>query len=216
MQQATYTLGMFGPQADEVAGKATIDQKEIGFAGQKDANATLKRYRCRFICHTCPSLCWCLCGKDNAADALKTAIQIQADDLAKLVAQGTAIGLTDSHAQTYATKNLNISQERLKTALNIEALVQATEIEKSFADKNKFSLNDYKNQDINESTLNSEGKSTERKGWNYSYQQPYTMVLGTWLYSYVKDDVNQLQNGSTYNVDIAGFDTKSKSYSHWR
>ncbi|WP_202914457.1 factor H binding protein domain-containing protein, partial [Streptococcus sp. S784/96/1] len=39
----SYTLGLFGPQADEVAGKATIDQKEIGFAGQKDANATLKK-----------------------------------------------------------------------------------------------------------------------------------------------------------------------------
>ena len=207
----SYTLGLFGPQADEVAGKATIDQKEIGFAGQKDANATLKKVATDAGLSVTRAQAYAdaYVGKDNAADALKTAIQIQADDLAKLVAQGTAIGLTDSHAQTYATKNLDTSQEQLKTALNIEALIQATEIEKSFADKNKFSLNDYKNQDINESTLNSEGKYTERKGWNYSYQQPYSMVLGTWLYSYVKDDVNQLQNGSTYNVDIAGFDTKS-------
>ena len=38
-EAGTYTLGLFGPSADEIAGKATIAQKEIGFGGQKDAKA---------------------------------------------------------------------------------------------------------------------------------------------------------------------------------
>ena len=31
----TYTLGLFGPKADEIAGKAMVNQKEIGFGGTR-------------------------------------------------------------------------------------------------------------------------------------------------------------------------------------
>ena len=233
-EAGTYTLGLFGPQADEVAGKATIAQKEIGFAGQKDAKALadydakleaeriaaakaelLKQATDAGLTPTrAKAYSEAYVDKADAADALKTAIQTQADDLAKLVVQGTAIGLTDAHAQTYATKNLDTAQAQLQTALEAEAKAQALEMKQALAKQNGLdnsyaNLNGSQMKEINESTLTSEGKYTERKGWNYSYQQPYSMVLGTWLYSYVKDDVNQLQNGATYNVDIAGFDTKS-------
>ena len=215
-EAGTYTLGLFGPSADEIAGKATIAQKEIGFGGQKDAKATLKQVAidAGLTATRAQAYADAYVDKADAADALKTAVQTQADDQAKLLAQGTAIGLTDAHAQTYATKNLDTAQAQLQTALEAEAKAQALEMKQALAKQNGLdnsyaNLNGSQMKEINESTLTSEGKYTERKGWNYSYQQPYSMVLGTWLYSYVKDDVNQLQNGATYNVDIAGFDTKS-------
>ena len=213
----SYTLGLFGPQADEVAGKATIDQKEIGFAGQKDANATLKKVAtdAGLSATRAQAYADAYVAKDNAADALKTAIQIQADDLAKLVAQGTAIGLTDAHAQTYATKNLDTAQAQLQTALEAEAKVQALEMKQAFAKEKNFPLQDPNSSvqyhQIDEGSLNAKDQFTQRKGYDYIYTRPFSIVVGTWLTTYIKDDVNQLKNGAIYNVAIAGFDTKSSA-----
>lgn len=153
--------------------------------------------------------------KADAADALKTAIQTQADDLAKLVVQGTAIGLTDSHAQTYATKNLDTAQEQLKTALETEAKVQALEMKQAFAKEKNFPLQDPNSSvqyhQIDEGSLNAKDQFTQRKGYDYIYTRPFSIVVGTWLTTYIKDDVNQLKNGAIYNVAIAGFDTKSSA-----
>ena len=213
----SYTLGLFGPQADEVAGKATIAQKEIGFAGQKDANATLKKVATDAGLSVTRAQAYAdaYVGKDNAADALKAALQTQTDDLAKLVAQGTTIGLTDNHAQTYATKNLDTAQDQLKTALETEAKAQALDLKQALAKQNGLDSSyatsgtvTYKS--INENTTNSQGQVNVREGNQNIYSQPYSIIVNTTIKKYIKDDVNQLTNGTAYTLSLAGFATQEK------
>ena len=213
----SYTLGLFGPQADEVAGKATIAQKEIGFAGQKDANATLKKVATDAGLSVTRAQAYAdaYVGKDNAADALKAALQTQTDDLAKLVAQGTTIGLTDNHAQTYATKNLDTAQDQLKTALETEAKAQALDLKQALAKQNGLDSSyatsgtvTYKS--INENTTNSQGQVNVREGYQNIYSQPYSIIVNTTIEKNVKDDVNQLTNGTAYTLSLAGFATQEK------
>ena len=209
----SYTLGLFGPQADEVAGKATIGQKEIGFAGQKDANATLKKVATDAGLSVTRAQAYAdaYVGKDNAADALKAALQTQTDDLAKLVAQGTTIGLTDSHAQTYAKANLDTAEANLKADLETEAKAQALEMKQTLAkqselDNSYASLNGSAIKNIDENTVNSQGAVTIRQGDRSIYAQPYSMVIGTNIYKYVKDDVTQ---PTSISFDLTGLVTQS-------
>ena len=213
-EAGTYTLGLFGPQADEVAGKATIAQKEIGFAGQKDANATLKKVATDAGLSVTRAQAYAdaYVGKDNAADALKAALQTQTDDLAKLVAQGTTIGLTDSHAQTYAKANLDTAEANLKAGLETEAKAQALEMKQTLAkqselDNSYASLNGSAIKNIDENTVNSQGAVTIRQGDRSIYAQPYSMVIGTNIYKYVKDDVTQPT--SSISFDLTGLVTQS-------
>ncbi|MBM5615188.1 factor H binding protein domain-containing protein [Listeria innocua] len=219
----SYTLGLFGPQADEVAGKATIAQKNIGFAGQKDAKA-LADYEAKLEADRIAAAkaellkqatdagltptranaySEAYVGKADAADALKTAVQTQADDQAKLLAQGTAIGLTDAHAQTYATKNLDTAQAQLQTALEAEAKAQALEMKQALAKQNGLdnsyaNLNGSQMKDINENTVNAQGAVTIRQGRQSIYTQPYSMIIGTTIDKYVKDDVTQPTSNISY------------------
>ena len=225
----TYTLGLFGPQADEVAGKATIAQKEIGFAGQKDAKA-LADYEAKLEAERiaaakaellkqatdagltptrAKAYSEAYVDKAYAADALKTAVQTQADDQAKLLAQGTAIGLTDSHAQTYASKNLDTAQEQLQTALNSEATKQAKEIQDAIVN------NDYGRdlgkglyfKPIHTTNVTDQGKYSEYDAQQFIYKQPYSIVLSTAVYKDIRDDINY--NQYTFDVNkIGGFATK--------
>jgi colicin import membrane protein len=204
-EAGTYTLGLFGPSADEIAGKATIAQKEIGFGGQKDAKATLKQVAidAGLTATRAQAYADAYVDKADAADALKTAVQTQADDQAKLLAQGTAIGLTDAHAQTYATKNLDTAQAQLQTALEAEAKAQALEMKQALAKQNGLdnsyaNLNGSQMKDINENTVNAQGAVTIRQGRQSIYTQPYSMIIGTTIDKYVKDDVTQPTSNISY------------------
>ncbi|MCG3857558.1 factor H binding family protein, partial [Psychrobacter sp. Ps2] len=224
--KGNYTLGLFGPKAEEVAGTATVNSVTaesftdvkagsnyvVGFGGQKDAKALLKRQaieagltekRAQAYAET-------NVNKATADEALKAAVKTQADDLAKIVATGTAIGLTDTHAQLVATAQLDAPKSELKEALQNAALTQATEV-KIAAFGNDLAQYYGGTRKINEDSLNDKDQYSLREGWNYIYQQPYSMVVGTWLTTDIKDDVNQLTNGSTYNVDVAGFSTQAAS-----
>ncbi|MDK1671219.1 factor H binding family protein, partial [Moraxella osloensis] len=212
----SYTLGLFGPQADEVAGKATIGQKEIGFAGQKDANATLKKVATDAGLSVTRAQAYAdaYVGKDNAADALKAALQTQTDDLAKLVAQGTTIGLTDSHAQTYAKANLDTAEANLKAGLETEAKAQALEMKQTLAkqsglDNSYASFTDPQYKYIDENTTNSKGQVTVRKGYQSIYSQPYSMVVSTNISKYIKDDIDQSSTSQTF-TNLSGFATQDK------
>ena len=219
-----YTLGLFGPKAEEVAGTATVtsvttagytDVKAgsnyvVGFGGQKDAKALLKRQaieagltekRAQAYAET-------NVNKATADEALKAAVKTQADDLAKLAATGTAIGLTDAHAKLVATAQLDAPKSELKEALQNAALTQATEV-KIAAFGNDLAQYYSGTRQINEDSLNDKDQYSLREGFNYIYQQPYSMVVGTWLTTDIKDDVNQLTTGASYNVDVAGFNTQA-------
>jgi len=222
--KGNYTLGLFGPKAEEVAGTATVtsvttagytDVKAgsnyvVGFGGQKDAKALLKRQaieagltekRAQAYAET-------NVNKATADEALKAAVKTQADDLAKLAATGTAIGLTDAHAKLVATAQLDAPKSELKEALQNAALTQATEV-KIAAFGNDLAQYYSGTRKINEDSLNDKDQYSLREGFNYIYQQPYSMVVGTWLTTDIKDDVNQLTTGASYNVDVAGFNTQA-------
>ena len=67
-------------------------------------------------------------------------------------------------------------------------------------------ISKYKN--FNQSTTNDQGLVTLRTGRQSIYTQNYSMVVGTWIQRYIKDDVDQLGNeNSKYTMDIVGFVT---------
>ncbi|MBU5618065.1 factor H binding family protein [Psychrobacter sp. TAE2020] len=221
-----YTLGLFGPKAEEIAGTATVKSMStgssnvtagntynVGFGGQKDAKALLKRQaieagltekRAQVYAET-------NVNKETADEALKAAVKTQADDLAKLAATGTAIGLTDVHAKLVATAQLDAPKSELKEALQNAALTQATEVKiAAFGNDLAQRWNGLSTESISQDSLNDKDQYSLREGWNYIYQQPYSMVVGTWLLTDIKDDVNQLVgNPYPYNVDVAGFSTQA-------
>ena len=220
--KGAYTLGLYGAKAEEIAGSANIysdyTKKDylIGFGGQKDAKATLKQVAidAGLTATRAQAYADAYVDKADTADALKTAVQTQADDQAKLLAQGTAIGLTDAHAQTYATKNLDTAEVHLKTALETEAKVQALEMKQALATQSGLD-NSYANAPvenykyIDENTTNSQGQVTVRKGYQSIYSQPYSMVVSTSINKYIKDDIDQLSTGQT-STNLTGFATQAK------
>jgi len=226
----SYALGLFGPKAEEVAGTATVNSVLtgsntvkagsnyiVGFGGQKDAKALLKRQAIEAGLTEKRAQAYAEANVDKATadEALKTAVKTQADDLAKIVATGTAIGLTDAHAKLVATAQLDSTQSELKAALQIEALTQATEV-KNAAVENDYGIvwshisSGLSHKQIDQDSINDQNQYSLREGSHYIYQQPYSVVIGTWLTTDIKDDVNQLvQSGATYNVDVAGFATQA-------
>jgi len=225
--KGNYTLGLFGPKAEEVAGTATVtsvttagytDVKAgsnyvVGFGGQKDAKALLKRQaieagltekRAQAYAET-------NVNKATSDEALKAAVKTQADDLAKLAATGTAMGLTDAHAKLVATAQLDAPKSELKEALQNAALTQATEVKiAAFGNDLAQSRNGLSSKKISQDSLNNKDEYSFREGYHYIYQQPYSVVVGTWLTTDIKDDVNQLVgNPYPYNVDVAGFNTQA-------
>ncbi|MCO8071911.1 factor H binding family protein, partial [Acinetobacter lwoffii] len=132
-----------------------------------------------------------------------------------LYQKSIAIGLTEQRAKNIANSQLNATESELNIAIDNEALAQAVEV------KNAVVKNDYgqawshiasglSHKLIDQSSLNDQDQYTQRKGGDYIYQQPYSITVGTWLYTDIKDDINQLvKNNATYNVDVAGFATQA-------
>lgn len=162
-------------------------------------------------------------------DQSAAAQKVEANRLV-LLDQAKKAGLSAQQAAAYAEANKQATDKAAKTALATlvaekaaakkaaaekAALIRANEIKtkalKGVYDRDANDVADgYTNQSFYEDSLNSKGQYSLREGFYHVYQQPYSIIIGTWLTTDIKDDVNQLaKNSATYNVDIAGLATQA-------
>ena len=155
---------------------------------------------------------------EKAAAEKLAAEKAAAEKLAReevLYKKALSIGLTEDRAKNVASSQSDTTVAQQNRAIDNEALAQAEELKNVAVDHDYgqtitqiSSKLSYKK--IDQSSLNNKNQYSQREGWNYIYQQPYSITVGTWITTDIKDDVNQLlQNKPTYNVDVAGFATQA-------
>ncbi|MFW1817170.1 factor H binding protein domain-containing protein, partial [Acinetobacter guillouiae] len=131
-----------------------------------------------------------------------------------LIEKATQYGLTPERAKNIANTQLNATDSELSAAIEYEALQQASDI-KNLAVNNNYGIYSYKlagltYKSFSYSNINDKNQYSEKTGLQQIYTQPYSMVIGTTLDTYIKDDLNQLPLYSRrFDIDVVGFATSN-------
>ena len=226
--QGSYTLGLFGPKAEEVAGTATVNSVltamhtgiqagnsyVVGFGGQKNAKALLKRQaieagltekRAQDYASTNVNK-----SEEVATGALTSAVAQQNTDKSTLIKQGKNSGLNDTFASQYAVNNIDTNKTKLADALDSIALQQANQIKKTAIDTRagrEIGTNKSFFVQIDDKSNNPQGQKSQYKATQYIYRQPYSIVVGTALDTNIKDGIDSSPEWTTYMTSVSGFAT---------
>ena len=63
---------------------------------------------------------------------------------------------------------------------------------------------------IDENSTSPTGVINRKAGTQLVYAQTYSMTVGTYIDKFIKDDINQIPNGSTQDIQVAGAPTKQQ------
>lgn len=201
-----YTLGLYGTQAQEIAGKGSVSNGktyQIGFGGKQNAErlaeieteekradltkqateAGLTESRIEsFVNDNVKSS-----DKDIAA-ALQTAVDKLASDKAPLIEQAKNVGLTDEFANRYANTYVDTAKEELKNALDNVAKEQATQINAALLDKRADKeIETIFAKGLKLSSIDHKDGNDEYKATQYIYRQNYSIAVGTLVHKDIKN-----------------------------
>ena len=183
-----YQLGLYGRNAEEVAGRTTGSDLNIGFGGKQTAYID---------------------GAEN---------QRLKDRKAELLTAATAAGLLAEQAKDYAESYFQQDKAAAEVELGRlvkekaekDALAQAEVLKIAAVDSRagkEIPSSEISFVQIDSKSTNEQGKENEYKAAQYLYRQPYSIVVGTGLDKKIENGVDLSPSWTQYDVAVSGFAT---------